>query len=70
MLCGCSARSTSQVNVLRSRVAVVDQRPVLFASSVRENVTYGLRHEVRSGARSGSTVWEGAGVAGFWLKME
>ncbi|CAK9116856.1 unnamed protein product [Durusdinium trenchii] len=34
------------VNVLRSRVAVVDQRPVLFASSVRENVTYGLRHEV------------------------
>merc|ERR1712139_331213 len=34
------------VNFLRSRVVIVDQKPVLFASSVRDNITYGLGHAV------------------------
>eukprot|EP00747_Dinoflagellata_sp_TGD_P186752 gnl/TRDRNA2_/TRDRNA2_44002_c0_seq1.p1 gnl/TRDRNA2_/TRDRNA2_44002_c0~~gnl/TRDRNA2_/TRDRNA2_44002_c0_seq1.p1 ORF type:complete len:1022 (+),score=196.51 gnl/TRDRNA2_/TRDRNA2_44002_c0_seq1:453-3068(+) len=34
------------VNFLRSRVVIVDQKPVLFASSVRDNITYGLGRAV------------------------
>ncbi|CAE7299697.1 ABCB4 [Symbiodinium natans] len=47
------------VNALRSRVVIVDQKPVLFATSVRENITYGLQHDV-------SDTWT---VPGVFLSM-
>jgi len=51
------------VNFLRSRVVIVDQRPVLFAATVRENITYGLRREVSDDeviqVLRDASLWEG-----------
>jgi ABC-type multidrug transport system fused ATPase/permease subunit len=51
------------VNFLRSRVVIVDQRPVLFATTVRENITYGLRREVSDDeviqVLRDASLWEG-----------
>jgi len=51
------------VNYLRSRVAIVDQRPVIFAASIRDNVTYGLHREVTDqeviDVLHAASLWEG-----------
>ncbi|CAE8627049.1 unnamed protein product [Polarella glacialis] len=51
------------VNYLRSRIAVVDQRPVVFVTSVRDNITYGLHHDVTDqdviDVLHAASLWEG-----------
>uniref|UniRef100_A0A7S4QJ93 ABC transporter n=1 Tax=Alexandrium monilatum TaxID=311494 RepID=A0A7S4QJ93_9DINO len=51
------------VHHLRSRVVIVDQKPVLFAASVRDNITYGLNRDVPDeeviSALRDASLWEG-----------
>jgi len=55
----------TQYNVqeLRRRVVLVDQKPVLFAATVRDNIIYGLHREVSDDevikALNDASMWEG-----------
>jgi len=53
------------IHFLRSRIVIVDQDTTLFTSTIRENVTYGLEHEV-----SDDDVIEACKAAKAWEFIE
>merc|ERR1719160_639233 len=53
------------LHFLRSRIVIVDQKPVLFAATVQENVTYGMQRQATTEegikALKDASMWDGDG---------